>query len=175
MSILSSVVGICPASTWITLSAIFNKPLFYVEGNHVQVGSDGKVLEGSNIHGGLDLHRKVMRCPIRGNNLLLAGIAGSLEYHGGPYHFSQTSMWLHVFRLIPGLLRNRVLYGRYLDIFVTHALPGASTTNLTCLTGGSRHSAGLTRFSNLATTSMGTSITTIQTRLSRLRWVKRPS
>ena len=100
-----------------------NKPLYYVEGNHVQVDNEGKALVGSNLHGGLDLHHKVKRYPIQGKQLLLAGVAGSLEYHGGPYHFSQTAMWLHVFRLLPGLWHNRVRYGRYLDLFVTHAPP----------------------------------------------------
>ena len=32
-------------------------------------------------------------------------------------------MWMHVVRLVPGLLRNRLFYGRFLDIFVTHAPP----------------------------------------------------
>jgi Icc-related predicted phosphoesterase len=32
-------------------------------------------------------------------------------------------MWWHVYRLVPGLLRNRLVYGRYLDVFVTHAPP----------------------------------------------------
>jgi Icc-related predicted phosphoesterase len=32
-------------------------------------------------------------------------------------------MWNHVFRLVPGLMVNRLLHGRFLDIFVTHAPP----------------------------------------------------
>jgi Icc-related predicted phosphoesterase len=32
-------------------------------------------------------------------------------------------MWNHVMRLVPMLLVNRVIYGKYLDIFVTHAPP----------------------------------------------------
>jgi Icc-related predicted phosphoesterase len=30
-------------------------------------------------------------------------------------------MWMHVFSLLPRLFLNRILYGRFLDIFVTHA------------------------------------------------------
>jgi len=30
-------------------------------------------------------------------------------------------MWNHVFKLVPGLLFNKLIHGRYLDIFVTHA------------------------------------------------------
>ncbi len=100
-----------------------NKPLYYVEGNHVRIDNQGKALEGSLVHGGLDLHRKVKRPLVSKKPVLLAGVAGSLEYHSGPYHFSQNAMWLHTFRLLPGLLYNRILYGRYLDLFVTHAPP----------------------------------------------------
>ena len=32
-------------------------------------------------------------------------------------------MWGHVLSLAPGLMLNRLQYGRYLDIFVTHAAP----------------------------------------------------
>jgi uncharacterized protein len=32
-------------------------------------------------------------------------------------------MWLHTFKLVPGLLRNLAINGRYLDIFVSHAPP----------------------------------------------------
>ena len=32
-------------------------------------------------------------------------------------------MWWSVIGLVPGLLRNRLSYGRYLDVFVTHAPP----------------------------------------------------
>jgi Icc-related predicted phosphoesterase len=32
-------------------------------------------------------------------------------------------MWSHVLKLIPALLKNRAIYGRYLDVFATHAPP----------------------------------------------------
>jgi Icc-related predicted phosphoesterase len=32
-------------------------------------------------------------------------------------------MWWHVFSLAPRLMVNRLLYGRYLDVFITHASP----------------------------------------------------
>jgi Icc-related predicted phosphoesterase len=100
-----------------------NRPLYYVEGNHVQIDDEGQVRVGSQIHGGIDLHRRVKKQVIRDRQILLAGVAGSLDYHGGPYHYSHRAMWLHVFSLLPGLWRNRARYGRYLDLFVTHAPP----------------------------------------------------
>jgi Icc-related predicted phosphoesterase len=57
------------------------------------------------------------------SGLLLAGIEGSLNYNQGRYQYTQTEMWMMIFAMVPRLLINRLLYGRYLDIFVTHAPP----------------------------------------------------
>lgn len=96
-----------------------DKPLFYVEGNHVDKQEDGTYRSGSEFHGGIDLHQKVFAY----GNVLLAGVAGSIRYSGGPYQYSQLQMWLHVLRLVPRLLFNKLFHGRYLDVFVTHASP----------------------------------------------------
>jgi Icc-related predicted phosphoesterase len=94
-------------------------PLFFVRGNHDKVVEYS--VEGQRIapHGGVDLHRRV----IRHCGLLLAGVSGSLRYRPGQFQYSQAEMWQHVFSLIPGMLNNRLLYGRFLDIFLTHAPP----------------------------------------------------
>lgn len=44
-------------------------------------------------------------------------------YNHGPYQYTQGEMWSNVFSLVPALLKNRVRYGRYLDVFVSHAPP----------------------------------------------------
>jgi Icc-related predicted phosphoesterase len=54
---------------------------------------------------------------------MLAGVEGSLKYREGPFQYSQASMWRHIFRLVPGLFRNRLAHGRYLDIFISHSPP----------------------------------------------------
>lgn len=54
---------------------------------------------------------------------MLAGIEGSLLYNNGPYQYTQTQMWLMVYQLIPRLDLNYLKYGRYLDIFISHAPP----------------------------------------------------
>ena len=97
------------------LVSMLNVPLYYVHGNHVSLNDR----EGPA--GGSDLHGRVKRDAQSG--LLLAGIEGSLEYNGGPYQYSQTELWLLAWRLSLGLLRNRLRYGRYLDVLVTHAPP----------------------------------------------------
>ena len=95
-----------------------NVPLYYVRGNHaskVEICVGG---ERQNPWGGYDLHRRVRRdC----SGLLMAGIEGSLRYNNGPYQYSQGEMWRYVLGLTPSLFLNKLRFGRYLDIFVTHA------------------------------------------------------
>jgi uncharacterized protein len=101
------------------LISVLNKPLFFVRGNHsniVEYTSEGLQ---SGPRGGVNLHRKVFI----DQGIILAGIEGSLRYRDGPYQYSQLGMWMHVLHLIPMLLRNQAIYGRYLDVFVSHAPP----------------------------------------------------
>jgi len=95
-------------------------PLYYVRGNHaskVEFSSEG---ERHYPWGGVDLHQRCLTTP---NGLLLAGLEGSLRYNNGPHQYTQSEMWMMVFGLVPGLILNRIRYGRYLDIFVAHAPP----------------------------------------------------
>ena len=98
--------------------SMLDVPLFFVRGNHdkiVEFSPEGQQRVGP--HGGYDLHRKVAQS----SGILLAGVDGCLRYRSGPFQYSQSEMWMHVFSLVPGLFRNKLLYGRFLDIFVTHA------------------------------------------------------
>ena len=94
-------------------------PFFYVRGNHSQVVE--RTLTGSHKEplGAIDLHRRVLSH----NGVLMAGVEGCGRYRVGPYQYTQDEMWMHVFMLVPGLLRNQVRNGRYLDLLVTHAPP----------------------------------------------------
>jgi Icc-related predicted phosphoesterase len=96
-----------------------DRPLFFVRGNHdwqVEHSNEGP---RSGPPGGMDLHGR----HIVYKGLLMAGIEGSLRYRNGPYQYTQREMWIKVLQLIPGLIRNRARYGRYLDLFLTHAPP----------------------------------------------------
>lgn len=98
-------------------------PLYFVRGNHdVMLEHLTETESRTHPHGGVDLHRQALKV----NNVLIAGIEGSLRYRPGNYQYSQEEMWGHVLRLVPRLLVNRALYGRYLDIFVTHAPPAGA-------------------------------------------------
>jgi len=101
------------------LQSVLNVPLFHVRGNHSKVVEESPIGSLDGPLGGHDLHRRV----IKYGGLLLAGVEGSGRYREGPYQYTQFGMFGHVLRLIPPLLVNRLRYGRYLDIFVTHASP----------------------------------------------------
>ncbi len=100
--------------------SVLNVPLYFVHGNHdpkVEYSDHG---ECTYPHGGINLHRKM----ISQDGVLIAGVQGSIRYSSSSnYQYSQIQMWLHVIGLIPGLIWNRVVYGRFLDVFATHAPP----------------------------------------------------
>jgi Icc-related predicted phosphoesterase len=96
-----------------------NQPTFYVRGNHASQGEVHEHGVKTGPEGATDLHHRVIHHP----GLLLAGVEGSLRYRPGPFMYSQREMWWYVYSLLPGLLLNRLRFGRYLDVFVSHAPP----------------------------------------------------
>ena len=96
-------------------------PLYFVRGNHAKEVEFGYAGPRRAPWGAIDLHRKVIRDSK--TNLLLAGIQGSLVYNFGDYQYTQSQMWRMVLSLVPALMWNKLRYGRFLDIFVTHASP----------------------------------------------------
>lgn len=99
--------------------SVLDKPLYFVRGNHSNVKEYTVAGSLSEPQGGVDLHRRI----IMTNGIILAGIEGSLKYRNAPYQYTQLEMWGHVIRLVPTLIRNQAIYGRYLDVFVSHAPP----------------------------------------------------
>lgn len=91
-----------------------NRTLYYVNGNHQEKYSD------ANPSVGIDLHARTLVGP---QNTLLAGIEGSGWYNGSKGQYNQAEMWSMVLQLVPKLISNKAIHGRYLDIFVTHAPP----------------------------------------------------
>lgn len=100
--------------------SMLDRPLYYVEGNHVDKVELGAGRDPHAPWGAVNLNRRVVRTP---EGLLLAGVEGCLQYNYGPHQYSQAEMWLMVLGLVPRLLLNHLFYGRYLDIFVSHAPP----------------------------------------------------
>ena len=103
------------------LISSFNVPLYYVRGNHddgKQYTSDGRTRP--EVPGGIDLHKKTAVH----NDLLLAGLEGSMRYHPNrPHMYTNGEMQRHIARLVPRLLKNKLKYGRYLDVLITHSPP----------------------------------------------------
>ncbi len=103
------------------IMSMLNVPLYYVRGNHaskVEFSSSGD--SRTSPWGAYDLDQRVHEDD---TGLLMAGLEGSIRYNYGPYQYTQGEYWLKVFRLVPGLLINKLRMGRYLDVFVTHAPP----------------------------------------------------
>ncbi len=99
--------------------SMLDVPTFFVRGNHDKVMEYGEAGPRASPHGAVNLHRKITVC----ENLILAGIEGSLRYRIGPYQYTQGEMWNFVLLMVPALLVNKLRFGRFLDILVTHAAP----------------------------------------------------
>jgi uncharacterized protein len=59
----------------------------------------------------------------RESGLIVMGLGGSMRYNNGPNQFTQAQMWTKVLLKVPALLLNRLLFGRAVDIVLTHAPP----------------------------------------------------
>jgi uncharacterized protein len=116
------------------LVTMLNVPLFYVAGNHDQKSqylSDGRIiqtaegcepLDGHVVRLGRESH--VPALAGAATPLLLAGLGGSMRYNNhGINQYSEPEMTTRAARLAPALLMNRLRYGRFLDILVTHSPP----------------------------------------------------
>lgn len=97
-------------------------PLFYVIGNHGNaVRKQYAAREEWQYPGGCE---NIDGRVVRYRKLLIAGLEGSMRYNLNPYfQYTEREMAWKVWRLVPSLLLNRLLYGRYLDILITHAPP----------------------------------------------------
>jgi len=106
------------------LASMLNLPLLSVPGNHDLPRATANRMAGSsppddwrgcgNIDGQVLSERGV----------LIAGLGGSVRYRpDGVHQYTQREMARRILRLTPRLVRNRIRYGRFLDILVTHAPP----------------------------------------------------
>ena len=99
---------------------MLGKPCFYVHGNH----NDVEYTEG-----GEELHVPRGCVLIEGRSvlhegLLLAGLGGSIRYNQeSSQQYTETQMLVRLWALAPRLMLNRLRYGRYLDVMLTHAPP----------------------------------------------------
>lgn len=102
--------------------SMINRTCYFVFGNH------GKKVEYQGDQwtpvtgppGAINLHT----CHHREQDLLLLGLEGSLRYNNAPdFQYTETQMFFNIVKALPGLFYNRLRYGRWLDVLVTHAPP----------------------------------------------------
>lgn len=126
--------------------SVFNKPTYFVFGNHnlkefkyydkSAMPMTAQDLQNKNssqhYHGGkylgfaCDTNKSLSFIhPETGKKtpLLIAGIPGSIKYNNGLNQYSDSQMKRRLLRLVPRLIYNKLKYGRYLDILLTHATP----------------------------------------------------
>ena len=120
------------------------KPMFFVFGNHdlkdfsmydrrakKQPLTISDLQNNDKAHGGDYISNKVIRCRHLGftlqsgkrTPLLLAGLSGSMRYNNGEDQYTEKQMFRQILFMIPKLLWNKIRYGRYCDVFLTHASP----------------------------------------------------
>lgn len=54
---------------------------------------------------------------------LITGVSGSRKYNSGKAQYTEREMKIQLLKLMPGLIWNKIRYGRYCDVFLTHASP----------------------------------------------------
>ena len=113
------------------ISGALNKPVFFVFGNHniknfgLYHGSRAlrkPEYKAANELPGTGAAYAGFKC-LKTEKMLIAGASGCIRYNNGTCQYTERQMAFKLLRLAPRLLLNRLLYGRYLDVFVTHAAP----------------------------------------------------
>ena len=101
--------------------SMIKQPVLYVHGNHdveVQQTEDGRragKAEGCDLIDGRIVNVK---------GLIFLGLGGSIRYKPGSRHqYTEGQMRARVARLIPRLLMNKLRYGRFVDVVITHSPP----------------------------------------------------
>jgi Icc-related predicted phosphoesterase len=123
---------------------VFNKPTYFVFGNHDLKeyhfyhrdsrfdSGPSRYEQSMNGHGATYLGFKsfvntnlMFEDPQSGKQtpLLIAGASGTMRYNNGLCQFTDAQMKRKLLKLLPKLIYNKFKYGRYLDIFMTHASP----------------------------------------------------
>ena len=103
------------------LLTALNAPLCYVHGNHdplVEYSSAGGTK--TSPEGGENIDQRCVNVA----GLLIAGLEGCIRYKPtGDHQFTQNEMALRSLALLPGLARNHLMYGRWLDVLIAHSPP----------------------------------------------------
>lgn len=125
--------GDLPLNYYDFIMSTLNKPLLFVFGNHNLKGMEqyrgwadsfsryAPLRREAEAAAGGAVHVNGRVC--REKMVLVAGLGGSRWYNGGENQLTDFQVYVRLAVLIPRLLLNRLRYGRYLDILLTHAPP----------------------------------------------------
>ncbi len=104
--------------------SMLNVPLTLVPGNH-DLPTPSPDAEGEGEGGGTPrASGNIDGMVVEERGLLLAGLGGSIRYRpDGVHQYTQGEMARRILALAPRLWWNRLRYGRFLDILITHAPP----------------------------------------------------
>ncbi len=105
---------------------LLDAPLFYVHGNHddVKPASSRRLVSADDSTGAFDWAVNLHGRAVRYQGLLVAGLEGCQRYNpGAPYQYTEAAVRWQVVHLVLRLALNRLRYGRYLDVIITHAPP----------------------------------------------------
>jgi Icc-related predicted phosphoesterase len=105
--------------------SMVNRPAYYVMGNHgrefeYQSGKGDAWNQQTAPLGAVNLHARTANA----GGLLLAGLEGSIRYNNSSEaQYTDFEMKMNILKLLPGLAYNRLRYGRWLDVLITHSPP----------------------------------------------------
>jgi Icc-related predicted phosphoesterase len=106
-----------------------DRPLLFVYGNHDEGPLPAAHPEGDADHRNFHYYDRDTGATYVGfrlrreAGLIVMGLGGSIRYNNGRNQYSQAQMWLRVAAMAPVLLVNRLLFGRAVDVVLTHAPP----------------------------------------------------
>jgi len=103
----------------------------YYQKNHVQDPNTPWEEKNKHSHGGdyvsnMVIKNKYLNFQLKDGKttpLLICGVSGSLKYNNGQAQYTEKQMKGQLRKMIPALIWNRIRYGRYCDVFLTHASP----------------------------------------------------
>ena len=110
--------GDLPYSYLENIVSLLNVPLYYVPGNHDPAYDER--WSQSRAEGCINVDLKLTTF----KGLLIGGFGGSVKYRpDGVNQYTQAEANLRAWQMLPGLLWNRVRYGRALDVLISHSPP----------------------------------------------------
>ncbi|MBN1383369.1 MAG: metallophosphoesterase [Elusimicrobia bacterium] len=124
--------GDLPFNYYDFIVSTLNKPLYYIRGNHF-THNDEKQQKIFDPDGGKNIHKKIVRF----NNISFCGFEGCLKYNNSDrIQYSEFDMNLTIQTMKPRFWWNRIRYGTFIDLIISHAPPkGFGTPNELCHKG----------------------------------------